>query len=129
MRPYLSPRPSGINKTGIYVRGFRDYLAALPDTGLRVRSVDGHAPLETAAETIRGQIDSGFPVPYLMLLHHDSALDDYMWHWFLLNGYDDPGNGFLVRAVTYGKEPWLDLPYLWDTRRTQKGGFIVFTVK
>ena len=129
MRPYLSPRPSGINKTGIYRQGFNAYLADHPGSGLRLRSGDGHAPLETAVDAIRAQIDNGFPVPYLMLLHHDTALDDFMWHWFLLNGYDDPGNSFLVRAVTYGKETWLDLPSLWDTRRTQKGGFIIFSVK
>ena len=126
MKPYLSPRPRGICKTSLYMDGFRDYLATRPATGLTMTSVEGDAPAETAVETIRRQLDRGLPVPYLMLLHHDKALEDFRWHWFLLNGYEEDEDGFFVKAVTYGEWVWLDLRYLWDTRSPEKGGFVVY---
>ena len=128
MKPYLRPRPKGINKTSLFMDGFRDYLATLPDTGLAMTSVEGCESTETAVDTIRRQLDAGFPVPYLMLLHRDKALEDFFWHWFVLTGYDEDEDGFLVKAVTYGEWIWLDLRHLWDTGEEEKGGFVVFSL-
>ena len=128
MKPYLRPRPRGINRTSLFMDGFREYLATRPDTGLTMTSVEGDAPAETAVDTIRRQLDRGLPVPYLMLLHHDKALEDFHWHWFVLNGYEESDGRFLVKAVTYGAWEWLDLRYLWDTRHEEKGGFVVFSL-
>ena len=89
MKPYLRPRPMGINKTSLFMDGFRDYLATRPDVGLTMSSVEGDAPVEQAISVIRAQLDAGLPVPYLMLLHHDKKLEDFHWHWFVLNGYDE----------------------------------------
>ena len=129
MKPYLRPRPKGINRTSLFMDGFRDYLASIPDTGLRMASVEGDAPTETAVDTIRRQLDLGFPVPYLMLLHRDRQLEDFYWHWFVLTGYDEDEEGFLVKAVTYGEWIWLDLRHLWDTGHDEKGGFVVFSLQ
>ena len=76
MKPYLRPRMTGINKTSLYIEGFQRYLDDRGETRLRMRSVEGDATFETARETIRQQIDGGFPIPYLMLLHRDPALCD-----------------------------------------------------
>lgn len=125
MRPFLSPRPRGINKTRTFMDGFRDYLVLRGDTALKMTSVEGAEPYETARAAVKDCIDRGFPIPYLMLLHHDKALDDFNWHWFLLNGYDKDETGFRVKAVTYGKWTWFDFAHLWDTGRPEKGGFVV----
>ena len=108
--------------------GFREYLVTCPPAGLTMTSVEGAAPAEEAVAVIRRQLDLGFPVPYLMLLHHDRALEDFHWHWFVLNGYEEDSDRFLVKAVTYGEWQWMDLRYLWDTRREDKGGFVVFSL-
>ena len=128
MKPYLRPRPMGINKTSLFMDGFREYLATRPPTGLTMTSVEGSAPGEEAVDVIRRQLDLGFPVPYLMLLHHDRALEDFHWHWFVLNGYDEDSERFMVKAFTYSEWYWMDLRYLWDTRREDKGGFVVFSL-
>ena len=128
MRPFLHPRPTGVNKTGLYMDGFRDYLAFRGETGLTLRAVEGTEDVRTAEREIRAAIDGGFPVPYLMLLHTDKALEDYNWHWFLLNGYDGEGESFRVKAVTYGEARWLDFPHLWDTGHGRKGGFVVLSL-
>ena len=128
MKPYLRPRPMGINKTSLFMDGFREYLATRPPTGLTMTSVEGSAPGEEAVDVIRRQLDLGFPVPYLMLLHHDRALEDFHWHWFVLNGYDEDSARFMVKAFTYSEWYWMDLRYLWDTRREDKGGFVVFSL-
>ena len=128
MKPFLSPRPRGINRTSLFMDGFRDYLATRPDTGLTMTSVEGDAPTEEAVDVIRRQLDLGFPVPYLMLLHRDKTLEDFYRQWFVLNGYFEDEDGFLVKAVTYGEWVWLDLRHLWDTGEEEKGGFVVFSL-
>lgn len=125
MRTYLSPRPTGINKTEIYIDGFNDYLANRGARPIRFQGVSGDADTETAVNLIRDQIDRGFPVPYLMLMHRDKGLKDYMWHWFLLNGYEETDGVFSVKVVSYGAERWMDMRHLWQTGRRQKGGFVL----
>ena len=125
MRVHLGPRFSGIHKTQTYIDGFNDYLAARCVRPVELFGVSGEEDVESALAAIRDSIDSGFPVPYLMLRHRDKGLQDYIWHWFLLNGYDDCGGGFMVKAVTYGESRWLDLRRLWRTGRRKKGGFVL----
>ena len=125
MRPFLSPRPRGINKTKTFMDGFQDYLAFRGDTSLKMSSVEGDAPFETARDAVRESIDRGFPIPYLMLLHQDKALEDFRWHWFLLNGYDEDETGFRVKAATYGEWTWLDFAHLWNTGHRERGGFVL----
>ena len=125
MRPFLSPRFRGIHKTITFMDGFRDYMAFRGDTALKMTSVEGNAPYEIAREAVRDTIDRGFPIPYLLLLHQDKALEEFNWHWFVLNGYDDGPEGFRVKAATYGEWTWFDFAHLWDTGRPEKGGFVV----
>ncbi len=125
MRKFLGPRHMGINKTEIYTDGFNDYLNDCGVRPIRFRSCSGDEDVETAVKLVKDQIDRGFPVPYLMLLHRDVKLDDYMWHWFLLNGYDESDRAFRVKVVSYGEGKWMDLRHLWRTGRRQKGGFVL----
>lgn len=124
MRAFLTPRSTGINRTDIYVDGFGAYLASCGVRPIRMQNVSGDKDVRTAETLIREQIDRGFPVPYLMLMHRDRKLKDYMWHWFLLNGYDTSDDAFRVQVVTYGERVWMDFRHLWQTGRRPKGGFV-----
>ena len=128
MKQTLFPRPKGVNTTALYMDGLREYLDTRPGPVPKMRGVQGSVPFEAAAAEIRGAIDRGFPVPYLMLRHTDQSLDDFIWHWFLLNGYDDAPGAFMVKAVSYGEWVWMDLGHLWDTGFDEKGGFVVFSL-
>ena len=128
MRPYLSPRHRGINTTKLFIDGFSDYLAALPGKIPAMTDFQGTESAEDAAALIRSQIDAGLPVPYLLLLHQDKTLEDFNWHWFILNGYDDSPEGLMVKAVTYGEWTWINFPHLWDTGKEEKGGFVILSI-
>lgn len=124
MRAFLTPRATGINRTSIFVDGLNAYLASCGVRPIRLQGVSGEESVQSAEQQICGRIDRGFPVPYLMLMHRDRKLKDYMWHWFLLNGYDASGDALRVRAVSYGEQTWMDFPHLWQTGRRPKGGFV-----
>ena len=127
MKPYLSPRMSGIDRLDIFVDGYGQYLKDCGETRLSMDALDGSEPYETAAKALTEQIDAGFPIPTLILNHQNRAYEDYVWHWFLINGYDLDDSGFLqVKAVTYSKFEWLDFRALWDTGHKKRGGLILF---
>ena len=126
MKPYLSPRRTGIDRLDIYMDGYARYLRDCGETRLSMTPFDGTEPYEAAKETIMRQIDRAYPVPTLILNHRNKAFRDYVWHWFLINGYDASGDAFLVKAVTYSKYEWLDLRELWDTGYERRGGFVLY---
>ncbi|MBQ6452519.1 MAG: hypothetical protein IJJ29_11415 [Solobacterium sp.] len=129
MRKYLGPRPMGIWKTEMYTEGLSAYMDSIGYRPLSVQDFSGKGDVEEAVQLVKTQIDKGYPVPYLMLLHRDKKLGDYMWHWFNLTGYEDNGNRFLVKIVTYGKENWVDLRHLWRTDRRRRGGLVIVECK
>ncbi len=126
MKPYLSPRRTGIDRLDIYIDGYAQYLRDCCETRLTMTPFDGTEPYEAAKDAIVHQIDRGLPVPTLVLNHHSKKLKDYVWHWFLINGYDDSEGAFLVKAVTYSNYEWLDLSELWDTGHERRGGFVLY---
>ena len=126
MKPYLSPRMSGIDRLDIYMEGYAQYLKDRGETHLTMEPLDGKEPYETAQAAVRTQIDQGYPIPTLILNHRSKALNDYVWHWFLINGYDDTEGSFLVKAVTYSKYEWLDFQQLWNTGHERRGGLVLY---
>ena len=46
---------------------------------------------EEAVRAVKAQIDAACPIPYLMLKHKNDKgpLEDYIWHWFILAGYEE----------------------------------------
>ena len=126
MKPYLSPRMSGIDRLDIYMEGYAQYLKDHGETHLTMKPLDGKEPYETAQAAVRSQIDQGYPIPTLILNHRSKALHDYVWHWFLINGYDDTNGSFLVKAVTYSKYEWLDFQQLWNTGHERRGGLVLY---
>lgn len=126
MKPYLSPRFRGIDRLEIFVEGLQRYFDDMGERGVEMEGFSGRHSEERAREAIKSQIDQGIPVPYLMLRHRDKKLDDYIWHWFLLTGYEEREDAFLVKATTYGEWEWQDLHRMWDTGYEQKGGLILY---
>ena len=138
MEEYLWPRWTGIDKLSIFVDGYSKYLKDRGVTCISMDTLDGHEPYEKAAVTVIRQIDSGYPIPTLILNHKDRMLKDYVWHWFLINGYERPdgaqrsngsdqdGDTLLVKTVRYSGYRWFDFRRLWDTGYDNKGGLILF---
>lgn len=128
MKPYLSPRRTGIDRLDIYIDGYAAYLRDCGETRLTMTPLDGTEPFDAASAAIVQQIDQGCPVPTLILNHRSKDFRDYVWHWFLINGYDETDTAFLVKAVTYSRYKWLDLRALWDTGYERRGGFVLYRV-
>lgn len=128
MEDYLWPRLTGINKLSIYVNGYVKYLRDAGEYRVDVGEFSGDHTYEEAAEKVKEQIDSGLPIPFLTLRHNDTRFSDYVWHWYLVNGYDETQEGLKVKAVTYSGYKWLDLKRLWNTGCKPTGGMIIYTV-
>ena len=129
MEKYLWPRMTGIDRLEIFAEGYGRYLRDCGVDSLTMDLLDGSEPYEKAAETVRSRIDAGCPIPTLILNHRDRSLEDYVWHWFLLNGYEMKDTGaMLVKAVTYSEYEWLDLRRLWETGYRRRGGLILFRI-
>lgn len=128
MEAYLKPRMSGINRPEIYVEGYSKYLQDRGVSGIGMDILDGNAPYEEAAAAVRRQIDAGYPIPTLILNHKDKGLKDYVWHWFLINGYEDAGNTVIVKTVTYSWYQWIDLRRLWETGYAGRGGLVLYNL-
>ena len=126
MKPYLHPRMQGIDRLELYQEGLGAYLRDVGERGLGMEGLPGSRPYAQAEAAVRAQIDGGFPIPTLVLRHKSPNLQDYVWHWFLLTGYETFGDVTMVKAVTYGAWRWLDLSELWDTGWEKRGGLILF---
>ena len=127
MEPYLHPRWSGINKLSIYIEGFGKFLEDRGEKNLRLQGWAGEQDFEATHMVLKFQIDKGYPIPCLTLNHKNPMLEDYVWHWFLLTGYEFVEDKVFVKVVSYGIERWFDFDLLWDTGFEQKGGLIIFS--
>lgn len=126
MQPYIYPRPTGIDKLETYMDGFAGYLRERGNTRLQMKGWPGEKSLEDTKQIICQQIDHGMPIPCLTLRHKDPSMEPYVWHWYLLTGYQSYDEHFLVKVVTYGEWRWMDLSLIWDTGYPRKGGLILF---
>ena len=107
----------------IYVEGFKKFLSKFGVTNLIFEGWDGEKDLTSTQEKIIAQIDDGFLIPCLTLEHKNPALQTYVWHWFLLTGYDE--ENFQVKMTTYGKFNWVNFADLWNTGFERKGGLVL----
>ena len=126
MEEYLWPRWTGIDKLSIFVDGYSKYLEDRGVTCISMDTLDGREPYEKAAAAVIRQIDSGYPIPTLILNHKDRMLKDYVWHLFVINGYEKANDTLMVKIVTYSGYRWFDFRRLWDTGYDHKGGLILF---
>lgn len=128
MEPYLYPRWSGVDKLEIYLDGFGKFLSDRHVTNVKLSGWSGENDFDGTREVVRRQIDAGCPIPCLTLNHQAQSLQDYVWHWFILNGYELRGEKFFVQAVSYGVGRWFDFATLWNTGYSRKGGLILFEI-
>ena len=130
MEPYLYPRWSGVDKLEIYIEGFGRFLSDRNVSNLKMSCWSGENSLDDTWQIIRRQIDAGYPLPCLTLNHQARSLQDYVWHWFILNGYEVRGDvgDASVKAVSYGVGRWFNFATLWSTGYERKGGLILFEV-
>ena len=128
MEPYLYPRWSGVDKLEIYLDGFGRFLSDRGIKSLKMTGWSGENSFSDSQETVCRQIDKNYPIPCLLLNHQVSLLQDYVWHWFILNGYKVQDGEFFVKAVSYGIGKWINFLTLWDTGYSRKGGLILFEV-
>lgn len=129
MKPYLRPRLTGINRLQTYIDGFEKYLSrADPKRRIAIEGFDGHRETKEARQIVIEQIEKGYLVPCLLLRHRFRSMKNYVWHWFLLTGYECRKDVFLVKAVTYGGWRWLDFDVLWDTGYRKRGGLIIYHI-
>lgn len=134
MKPYIRPRVGGVKKLEWFIEGFQKYIQDVNDkteAGIQIamEELRGSQPYEEAAEKIRGQIDAGLPVPYLMLRHKNvDKYKDFIWHWFLVVGYEDTPQEMFITVATYGQAVRMSLKELWDTGYEEKGGIIIYSI-
>ena len=87
-------------------------------------------PYEEEAEAfVREGIRRGIPMPFLLLRHQDPQFSEITWHWFLLTGYEESGEGLRVVYGTYGERYTALLSSLWDTGHEQKGGILRLCIR
>ena len=127
MEPYLKPRQTGIDRLDIYMEGFSKFLHEHKVTDISLTPWEGSNSLASTQEVITKQIDNGWPIPCLTLLHKHPDMEDYVWHWYIINGYEAFADSFMVKTVTYGTWRWFDLSVLWNTGYERKGGLILFS--
>ena len=129
MKPFLSPRAHGVDRLETYIDGYMQFLRSRGETGLRMTPFPGTESCEAAQKQVVRQIEGGYPLPMLVLNHRNKKYRDYVWHWFLLNGYDDSELRFRVKAVTYSAFQWLDFGELWDTGFRNRGGLVLYDLE
>ena len=123
MTPYLHPRMMGIDKLEIYIEGFKKFLSKYEVKDLKFEAWEGSENLFETEEKIKSQINEGWLIPCLTLEHKNPELQTYVWHWFLLTGYDE--ENFQVKVTTYGGYKWVNFADLWDTGFERKGGIVL----
>ncbi len=126
IKPFLFPGFRGVTRLSIFTEGMQKFLEKNSIDNIKVSGLEGTFSEKEAEDCIIRQIDKGMPVPFLLLDHKTFHHDDYVWHWFLLNGYDRSGRIFRVKAVSYGTWKWFTLREMWNTGCIKKGGLILF---
>ena len=126
MKPYLYPREGGVDRLEIYTDGFGRFLRDRGENAISMSPWPGEHDLSETKDTVKKQIDGGWLIPVLTLQHMHPSMREYVWHWYLLNGYDEQGERFFVKAVTFGAWQWLDFGVLWNTGFDRKGGLVLY---
>lgn len=126
MKPYLYPREGGIDRLDIFMDGFDKFLRDRGEKNVSMSPWPGERGLPETKDTIKKQINDGWLVPALTLQHSCPSMHEYVWHWYLLNGYDEQEEAFLVKTVTFGAWRWVDFSVLWNTGFDRKGGLVLY---
>ena len=128
MKPYLSPRATGIDTVEIWIDGYGRYLQDRGIDSVDLDGLHGDCSYELFKHAVTAQIDMGMLVPYLNLRHKSPDLKNFVWHWFWLAGYEEFAQETMVKVVSYGTFRWFSLKELWDTGYSRKGGLVLVTM-
>ena len=128
MKPYLHPREGGVDRLDIYIDGFGMFLRDRDESTIQMKPWSGENDLMTTEAVVKMQIENGWLIPCLTLYHRHPSMNNYVWHWYILNGYEERDGMFLVKAVTFGSWRWLNFPVLWNTGYDRKGGLILYGI-
>lgn len=128
MKPYLYPREGGVDRLDLYTDGFGRFLRDRGENAISMSPWPGEHDMSETKDTVKKQIDDGWLIPVLTLQHIHPSMREYVWHWYLLNGYDEQGERFFVKAVTFGAWQWLDFGVLWNTGFDRKGGLVLYGI-
>lgn len=126
MKPFLSPRFSGINRLEIFADGFDDYLKSVGDTAIKMSFLYSDCEYGRFLTEVKRLIDIGMPVPMLVLRHKEPRLADFVWHWFWIAGYEEFEDTCIVKVISYGTYHYFSLYDLWNSGHSEKGGIIRF---
>ncbi len=126
MKPFLSPRISGIDTLEIYVDGFYDYLHSVGDENIKVSAIYSDTEYKKLRDAVVSHIDSNIIVPVLLLKHKNPSFENFEWHWFWLGGYIEYADTLMVKAVTYGTYNWLDFREMMFSGYSKKGGIVLY---
>lgn len=128
MKPYLHPRIKGIDTLELYIDGFSSYLYNMKCEKVNMEPFSGKSSLYDGEKAVISQIEKEIPIPFLLLKHKNKNLNELIWHWFLIVGYEKTEEDLLVKVATYGKYSWISFKELWDTGYEKKGGMIVINL-
>lgn len=129
IKPYLRPRITGIDRLDIYIDGVRQYFDDVGENSLKISGYEGDNKYDDASLILKNQIDKKYIVPMLVLNNRNSVVRDYVWHWFLLGGYEEIEDKLMVKVITYGTYRWVNFEDLWNSGHRRKGGLIIYREK
>lgn len=129
IKPYLHPRLKGINTLNLYIDGFKSYLDDINNTEIKIKPFRGENSVYDAEKIVVEQIEKEIPIPFLLLKHKNIELNELVWHWFLIVGYEKTDDDLLIKIATYGKYNWISFKNIWDTGYEQKGGMIIINLE
>ena len=119
MKPYIRPRVQGVKKPEWYIEGLAKYISDVnekygTDYQIDMEKFDGTGTAEEAEKII---------------CEHVEKYKDFIWHWFLVVGYEKNEQGMWIDVATYGEKVRLDLMELWKTGCEEKGGIVIYELK
>ena len=120
---YVYPRPGGLTQLSLYTDGIAEYAGSVGIT-LSFECLDGSAPHQQAAAFFTGAIDEGSGIACLLLEHDDQSLDDILWHWFTLTGYEYENGELFAIFATYGQRRRISFRHMWNTGKEKRGGLV-----
>lgn len=54
------------------------------------------------------------------------VFEDYIWHWFMVIGYEESKEDLLVQTATYGEKKTFSFAELWNTGFEERGGMVLY---
>ncbi len=76
---------------------------------------------------VKQAINSGNPVPFIILLHAEKALENNQWHWMTITGYGEDGESIILS--NNGKREVYDSQILFSVHPHNKMRLIYFMRK